>query len=411
MPLSYPPEWKFGSDGVNVPPSLVDALFDLVVRISSGTQRPQVVVERFKSRFGSTSSSSSLDWARSDLKAALHDNLENGAVFCESYWLAVEDVQKLGVVVPTAQQLNDVFIEHGFPYRLAPPRLLRQGLDFVVDDEASSSDDPAPMMPYTLERQIGQGGFGVVYVASRASSIARFEFALKLLDPSPFIEDHGRATARFSREVQAVQRLQHRGIVPYIDAGLDQHGRPYLVMPLIDGVELREAAEKMPFERRVAAMIEILDAVAHAHALAVLHRDLKPSNILVRQSDDQPIVVDFGLSYIIDVLNSETLTSSAAGSAGYLPSEVLADPGIRSPKQDIYACGVILYETLASFRPDPANYRPLEIVHANLTQLDPIIKQAIAASPNRYANAGDFRDDLRDALSAMSVDQHELRAT
>lgn len=400
MPLTYPPEWKFDSDGVTAPRGLIGDLFDLIKRIATGSTDPKGVVETFKERFGAESSSSSLDWAYSDLSSAMDASAAHGAVFAESLWLAVEDVRADGVAAPTAPQLNKLFQKHGFPYEIAPPRLSRRGVDAVLADRAPEQGETTQaLMPYTLDEEIGRGGFGRVFRTSRATSVATFSFALKLLDPSPFNTDPVRAKARFTREVQAVQRLQHRGIVPYVDAGLDQQGRPYLVMPLIEGADIRTAAGARPFLDRVGLMVEVLDAVAHAHALDVLHRDLKPSNILVRVSDGQPIVVDFGQSYLFDDMDGASLTTTAVGSIGYIPSEVLADPKFRTPLQDIFACGVITYEIIAGRRPDPGVYRPLAAIDATLAPLDGVLRKALAPASTRFTTAASLRDALRAGLT------------
>jgi serine/threonine protein kinase len=135
----------------------------------------------------------------------------------------------------------------------------------------------------------------------------------------------------------------------------------------------------------------VLLAIHYAHENDVLHRDLKPSNILVRAADAQPIVVDFGSAYLLEQMDSKSLTTAAVGSVGYIPSEVLADPSKRSTQHDIYSCGVIAYELFARHRPDPSAYRPLSASFAELGALDEAIQKALAPEHSRYASAEDFR--------------------
>lgn len=405
MPLTYPGEWKFGSDGVAVPPGLLGDIQGLVSDIgggaSSGRWDEQWVVETFKSRFGSTSSSSDLSWAYTDLSRQLSRWTGSGAKFADALWSAIEDVAAKGIATPSPQQVNQMFRKNGFPYRIEPPHLRREGIDAILADTGPESEEGAqPQSPYNLLEEIGKGGFGRVYKASRTTSITKFEYAIKRLDPSPFISDHARAKARFIREVQAVQRLNHRGIVHYIDAGMDHTGTPYLVMPLIVGKDLRTAAGEQAPKDRGWLMVEVLDAVSHAHGLDVLHRDLKPSNILVRSSDRQPIIVDFGQSYLFEEMDGPSLTTAAVGSLGYIPPEVQADPKRRTTAQDIYACGVMTYEIIASRRPDPYDYRPLAQVDPALSVIDPVVRRAIAPASARYAKAADLRDELRNTLYA-----------
>jgi len=248
-------------------------------------------------------------------------------------------------------------------------------------------------MPYQLADMIGQGGFGVVHRATRQTSVATFEYALKVLDPSPFVASD-KALPRFKREVRAVQALQHRAIVPYVDAGVDVRGRPYLVMPFINGDDIRTATEGAEPSTVIALMAEVLHGLDHAHSNNVLHRDLKPSNVLVRSSDVQPIILDFGTAFIIDDLDSKSLTTAAVGSIGYIPSEVLADPKIRSVLQDVFACAVITYELIARRRPDPQQYVPLAMHRPELAPLDELLVRALGAAGGRPATAAQFRSAL-----------------
>jgi serine/threonine protein kinase len=217
---------------------------------------------------------------------------------------------------------------------------------------------------------------------------------LKVLDPSPFITDYDKALKRFRREVTALRSLQHRSIVHYYEAGLTIDNKPYLVMPLIRGTDLRSAANAVSLAGAVSLFVEVLQGLAYAHHNDVIHRDLKPSNILVRSSDRQPLILDFGSAYILEQLDTKTLTTEAVGTIGYIPSEVLADPTLRSPLQDVYACGIMLYEALAGRRPDPANYLPLGTLNPAHAPLDPIVSHAIAGAKARLTSAGEFADQL-----------------
>jgi len=119
---------------------------------------------------------------------------------------------------------------------------------------------------FILEEEIGTGGYGVVYRATRSTVISDFEFAIKVLDPSPFVEDYDKALRRFEREIKALQVLQHRSIVQYFEAGLTVDNKPYIVMPLIEGVDLRSAASTMNLAGVVGMFIEILSALEYAHS-------------------------------------------------------------------------------------------------------------------------------------------------
>ena len=140
--------------------------------------------------------------------------------------------------------------------------------------------------------------------------------------------------------------------------------------------------------------VEVLRALEYAHAGGVIHRDLRPMNILVRTSDRQPIILDFGAACVLDEMDTTGLTTHAVGTLGYIPSEVLADPGLKTPLHDVHTCGVMLYEVLAGQRPDPANYSPLTLVDEAFDFLDDIVARAIAGVDQRTGSAAEFANQL-----------------
>ncbi|MCP3060973.1 serine/threonine protein kinase [Myxococcus sp. K38C18041901] len=410
MPLKFPSSWRFDATKIipAVPVALINELHALAVDLSDQHSDQQEIVEIFKSHFGNRSGSSNLDWAVSDLRGAMEEKKSNAANFISAYWSALEEIQVKGLETPSAEYINSLINSHGIPFAVRPPNLVKiteaqtAGNYFTkshiaTNNTATSSLNSLQAQPqhlYIRGNLIGQGAFGSVYRATRQTSGGIFEFALKLLDPSPLNEDIEKARPRFRREVEAIQKLQHRGIVPYFDAGFDTDGRPFLVMPMIHGENIRDAASAEPFWQRVSLMTEVLDAMHHAHQNDVLHRDLKPSNILVRKSDKQPIVVDFGSAYIVDNLDKTSLTTQAVGSLGYIPSEVIANPKTRTSLHDIYSCAVITYELIAGHRPDPADYEPLEKIAPELSPLDPVLRRALGAASKRHTSALELKNDL-----------------
>ncbi|NTX51117.1 serine/threonine-protein kinase [Myxococcus sp. CA039A] len=402
MTLKFPSSWRFDANKTvpAIPANLLNDLHSLAIDLSDLHKNPQHIVEIFKSNFGNHSASSNMDWAVSDLRSAMEKKDPNSANFISAYWASLEETQKQGVDIPSAEYMNNLLKVHEVPFEIRPPNLVRvlpshSELHHQIDiDEATNPPDAQTQHQYIQGELLGQGGFGSVYKATRHTSAGTFEFALKRLDPSPFNEDVGKARLRFQREVGAIQKLQHRGIVPYFDAGFDTEGRPFLVMPRIHGSNIRDAAGIEPYWQRVSFITEVLDALHHAHKNDVLHRDLKPSNIIVRNTDKQPIIVDFGNAYIVDRLDQESLTTKAVGSLGYIPSEVVANPKNRSPLHDIYSCAVITYEIIAGRRPDPADYEKLETLDPELSPLDPILKKALGPASKRHASALELKNDL-----------------
>jgi hypothetical protein len=407
MGLKYPGEWKFGGgSGLGViPPEAVEELKTLAVKIAAGDGYPKKVIERFKSKFsamnGQTDTeSSSYSWALSDLSSLMTDSADRAPLFIDAYWSSICEIGQSDIPVPSADNLNAILSKHGIPYAIRPPDLVRVGADAAI---AAPESNPRPAATgldrYSIIGEIGRGGFGKVVHAQRTTSVATFDFAVKILDPSPFIRDPQRAKDRFSREVKIIQQLQHRGIVSCVEAGMDLSGAPYLVMPLIVGKNLRSACAGQGIKKVGELMLQVLEAVTYAHEEDVLHRDLKPTNILVRDSDQQAIIVDFGLAYYFDEMNPDPWTSqSLLGTMGYIPEEVVANPKLRSPLQDIYACGVITYELIAGRLPVPNNYEPLQRIQHEYAVLDPVVEQAIAPAPKRFKSAKAFAEALSEFL-------------
>ena len=207
---------------------------------------------------------------------------------------------------------------------------------------------------------------------------------------------------RFLREVEATGRLSHRAIVPLIGAAFTDDNVPFLIMDLVQGRALRDAAGAMSFADRVRTMLEVLGALQYAHDQGVFHRDVRPSNVMVRDADGQVLLLDFGSSYVWQGTSSLTLTEQAVGSLGYIPPEVLADPRLRRPTHDVYSSVVMLYELLAGRRPDPLQVQPLAAVDAALAGLDAIVKKGLAAESARYATCSDVASDLEAWLKKQS---------
>ena len=151
---------------------------------------------------------------------------------------------------------------------------------------------------YTLESQIGQGGMGSVWLASRNDGRFEGRVAVKFLNAN-FV---GRAAEeRLRREGSILARLSHPHIARLLDAGVSPAGQPYLVLEWIDGhsIDRHCDAQKLGIGARLRLFVEVLSAVAHAHANLIVHRDIKPSNVLVR-SDGQVKLLDFGIAKLLE---------------------------------------------------------------------------------------------------------------
>ena len=150
--------------------------------------------------------------------------------------------------------------------------------------------------PYKLLQQIGEGGFGVVWMAEQEQPVRR-RVALKIIKMGM---DTKEVIARFEQERQALAMMEHPNIAKVFDAGATQYGRPFFVMELVRGVKITDYCDQQELAtaERLALFIHVCQAVQHAHQKGIIHRDLKPSNILVTINDGEPVpkVIDFGVA-------------------------------------------------------------------------------------------------------------------
>src|SRR4051812_28027925 len=166
----------------------------------------------------------------------------------------------------------------------------------TVEAPAAAERPGAAIGPYKLLEQIGEGGFGVVYMAEQTAPVRR-KVALKILKPGM---DTRQVAARFEAERQALALMDHPNIAKVLDAGATDAGRPYFVMELVHGIPITEYCDKnhLSPKDRLALFVRVCRAVQHAHTKGVIHRDIKPTNVLVTLHDGVPVpkVIDFGVA-------------------------------------------------------------------------------------------------------------------
>jgi tetratricopeptide (TPR) repeat protein len=205
---------------------------------------------------------------------------------------------------------------------------------------------------YRIIRRLGQGGFGVVYLASSDDGLRRV-VALKVLKPG--VADVN-AIRRFHRERHILPSLHHPNIAGFLDADETENGEPYFVMEYVEGVSITDYCDRngLTVRDRVQLFGKVCEAVQHAHDRLILHRDLKPSNILVDR-DGVPKLLDFGIARFLsrDAEASSDLVTVGEDSA--LTPEYASPEHLRGDPltvgSDVYSLGVILYELLAGQRP------------------------------------------------------------
>ena len=210
--------------------------------------------------------------------------------------------------------------------------------------------------PYKLLEQIGEGGFGVVFMAEQMEPVKR-KVALKVIKPGM---DTRQVIARFEAERQALALMEHPNIARVLDAGATDTGRPYFVMELVKGVPITEYCDQNQLtpKERLELFVTVCQAVQHAHQKGIIHRDIKPSNVLVTLHDDKPAVkvIDFGIAKATrGQLTEKTLFTGFAQMIGtplYMSPEQAALSGLDvDTRSDIYSLGVLLYELLTGTTP------------------------------------------------------------
>ncbi len=265
---------------------------------------------------------------------------------------------------------------------------------------------------YRIERELGQGGMATVYLAEDLRHTRKV--AIKVLR-----EDLAASlgAARFLREIQIAAQLQHPNILPLLDSG-EAGGFLYYVMPYVPGQSLRERLARegeLPVHDAVRLLVEVTDALAHAHQMGVVHRDIKPDNVMM--SGRHALVTDFGVAKAVSEAtgrNTITTLGVALGTPAYMsPEQAAADPHVDH-RTDIYAVGVMAYELLTG-RPPFTGATPQQVLAAHVTEapepvakrraaisapLEQVVMRCLAKRPaDRYQSA----DELLQALEAQAT--------
>lgn len=268
-----------------------------------------------------------------------------------------------------ATQVRDLLGVDARPSEGDREDLFERAIERGVHDAASNIADAADagalsagdtVGAYTVQRKIGEGGFGDVYLASQSGSVTR-NVALKVVR-------HGTQSRhilkRFNQERQALALMNHPNIARFYDASttsMDLGSRPYFAMEYVQGPTITEYAKRhgLGIARRLELFLKVCSGVQHAHAKGIMHRDLKPSNILVSTIEEphEPKVIDFGIAKALDQrLTAETLRTEQGqliGTLAYMSPEQAAGQEVDT-RSDVYSLGVVLYELLTGTLPiDP----------------------------------------------------------
>jgi len=273
---------------------------------------------------------------------------------------------------------------------------------------------------FRLQRLIGSGGMGAVYLAERTSGDFQQEVAIKVIR-------HAVASAvareRFERERQILAGLVHPNIARLLDGGQTADGQPYYTMEFVPGVPITDYCRhhKLGVENRVRLLLEVAAALAYAHQRLVVHRDIKPSNILVKL-DGHVMLLDFGIAKLVGEAAQESVTLAAAGP---MTPEYAAPEQFRNAEitlvTDVYQLGALCYRVLTDRLPYTADPTDSYAWARAVAEDDPItlrrtLTQEVAGSDGRPLRglarlrrrvAGDLDAILRKAMAKAPADRYQ----
>ena len=293
--------------------------------------------------------------------------------------------------------------------------------------------DPPPMPKpgeqfagrYTVERRVGRGGMGEVFLA-RQAPLDRL-VALKILKAPESIEDDPKFDARFLREAAAAARLQHPNTITIYDFGQAEEGHLYIVMEFLEGTDVRTSlAHEGIFsaQRAIHVAKQVCKSLREAHAKGIIHRDLKPANVLLIERDDDVDfvkVLDFGLVKFRGEASDITLAGKFLGSPRYTSPESLDRNAHVDHRADIYAVGILLYTMLTGTPPFDGD--PMQVLNAHLheapkpmyrmnaaaqttPELEALVMQCLEKAPDdRFQTMIDLLGALRE-VGAYFGDEH-----
>jgi serine/threonine protein kinase/tetratricopeptide (TPR) repeat protein len=287
------------------------------------------------------------------------------------------------------------------------PPLTATEMTVTAGERTQSESSGAAIGPFKLLEQIGEGGFGVVFLAEQTQPVRR-KVALKVLKPGM---DTRQVVARFEAERQALALMDHPNIARVFDGGETVSGRPYFVMELVKGIPITAFCDQrqLTINDRLELFIHVCRAVQHAHHKGIIHRDLKPSNVLTMLDDGTPVVkvIDFGIAKATgQQLTDKTLFTNLAqiiGTPLYMSPEQTALSGLDvDTRSDIYSLGALLYELLTGMTP----FDKKRLRDADYDEIRRIIRNEEPPRPS--ARLADSKDTLPSIAAWRQTDPSKL---
>ena len=255
-----------------------------------------------------------------------------------------------------------------------------------TDSADSPGDDAVGQIigRYRLLEKLGEGGFGVVYVAEQREPVRR-RVAFKIIKLGM---DTTEVVARFEAERQALAMMDHPSIAKVLDGGATNFGRPYFVMELVRGIPITKYCDdhRLSLSSRMSLFNKVCQAIQHAHQKGIIHRDIKPSNILVIEQDGAPVpmIIDFGIAKATSGdLTEKTIHTKFhqfMGTPAYMSPEQVGGSSLDiDTRSDIYSLGVLLYELLTGRTPfdhDQLTQAGMEELRRILCNVEPPLPSA-----------------------------------
>lgn len=276
---------------------------------------------------------------------------------------------------------------------------------------------------YRIEKVLGQGGFGITYLATDLN--LQRKVAIKEFFPKDFCDrdeatSHvtlgtkntaefvNRLKSKFLKEARNIAKFDHPNIIR-IYAAFEENNTAYYVMEYIEGESLSSMVKKsgpLPEKRALGYIAKVGEALEYVHARKINHLDIKPANIMVRMSDDTPILIDFGLSKQYDSDGNQTSTMPPGFSHGFAPLEQYNEGGVKdfTPQTDIYSLAASLYYVLSGVVPIQATRRnDEELTFPNSIPQKMVAAISKAMSPGRKGRHSEVREFIKDIESAENV--------